>query len=96
MPWREIAVLVRTNAQTRALEEELLRTRTPYVLIGGTRFYERAEIKDVVAYLRVLWDPRDELSMARIMNQPPRGIGKATAAPARRGGPSAPGPRCGT
>jgi DNA helicase-2/ATP-dependent DNA helicase PcrA len=78
VPWREIAVLVRTNAQTRALEEELLRTRTPYVLIGGTRFYERAEIKDVVAYLRLLWDPRDELSMARIMNQPPRGIGKAT------------------
>jgi DNA helicase-2/ATP-dependent DNA helicase PcrA len=78
VPWREIAVLVRTNAQTRALEEELLRTRTPYVLIGGTRFYERAEIKVVVAYLRVLWDPRDELSMARIMNQPPRGIGKAT------------------
>jgi DNA helicase II / ATP-dependent DNA helicase PcrA len=78
VPWREIALLVRTNAQTRALEEELLRTRTPYVLIGGTRFYERAEIKDVVAYLRVLWDPRDELSMARIMNQPPRGIGKAT------------------
>jgi DNA helicase-2/ATP-dependent DNA helicase PcrA len=76
--WREIAVLVRTNAQTRALEEEALRTRTPYVLIGGTRFYERAEIKDVVAYLRVLWDPRDELSMGRIMNQPPRGIGKAT------------------
>jgi DNA helicase-2/ATP-dependent DNA helicase PcrA len=77
-PWRDIAVLVRTNAQTRALEEELLRTRTPYVLIGGTRFYERAEIKDVVAYLRAIWDPRDELAMARITNQPPRGIGKAT------------------
>ncbi|HVR28291.1 MAG TPA: UvrD-helicase domain-containing protein [Thermoanaerobaculia bacterium] len=77
-PWREIAILVRTNAQTRALEEELLRTRTPYVLIGGTRFYERAEVKDVVAYLRAIWDPRDELSMARIVNQPPRGIGKAT------------------
>jgi len=77
-PWREIAILVRTNAQTRALEEELLRTGTPYALIGGTRFYERAEIKDVVAYLRVLWDPRDELSIGRIVNQPPRGIGKAT------------------
>jgi DNA helicase-2/ATP-dependent DNA helicase PcrA len=80
VPWRDIAILVRTNAQTRALEEEMLRTRTPYVLIGGTRFYERAEIKDAVAYLRVLWDPRDELSMARIVNQPPRGIGKATQA----------------
>ena len=78
VPYRDIAILVRTNAQTRALEEELLRTRTPYVLIGGTRFYERAEIKDVVAYLRAIWDPRDELSMARITNQPPRGIGKAT------------------
>jgi DNA helicase-2/ATP-dependent DNA helicase PcrA len=78
IPHREIALLVRTNAQTRALEEELLRTRTPYVLIGGTKFYERAEIKDVVAYLRAIWDPRDELSMGRILNQPPRGIGKAT------------------
>jgi DNA helicase II / ATP-dependent DNA helicase PcrA len=73
-----MAILVRTNAQTRALEEELLRREVPYVLVGGTRFYERAEIKDLVAYLRVLRNPRDELSLARILNQPPRGIGKTT------------------
>ncbi|HUO87117.1 MAG TPA: UvrD-helicase domain-containing protein [Thermoanaerobaculia bacterium] len=74
----QMAILVRTNAQTRALEEELLRHEVPYVLVGGTRFYERAEIKDLVAYLRVLRNPRDELSLARILNQPPRGIGKTT------------------
>jgi DNA helicase II / ATP-dependent DNA helicase PcrA len=74
----QMAILVRTNAQTRALEEELLRREVAYVLVGGTRFYERAEIKDLVAYLRVLRNPRDELSLARILNQPPRGIGKTT------------------
>lgn len=74
----EMAVLVRTNAQTRALEEELLRQEVPYVLVGGTRFYQRAEIKDLIAYLRVLRNPRDELSLLRIINQPPRGIGKTT------------------
>jgi DNA helicase-2/ATP-dependent DNA helicase PcrA len=78
VPLREMAFLVRTNAQTRALEEELLRTETPYRLVGGTRFYERAEIKDLVAYLRVINDPSDEVSMRRILNQPPRGIGKTT------------------
>ena len=74
----DTAVLVRTNAQTRALEEELLRREVPYQLIGGVRFYERAEIKDLVAYLRVLRNPRDTLSLSRIINQPPRGIGKTT------------------
>ena len=74
----EMAILVRTNAQTRALEEELLRQEVPYVLVGGTRFYERAEIKDLVAYLRVLRNPRDEISLRRVLNQPPRGIGKST------------------
>ena len=71
-------MLVRTNAQTRALEDELLRREIPYTLVGGVRFYERAEIKDLVAYLRVLRNPRDTFSLARILNQPPRGIGKAT------------------
>jgi DNA helicase II / ATP-dependent DNA helicase PcrA len=79
LPWSEMAILVRTNAQTRALEEELLRSEVPYVLVGGTRFYERAEIKDVVAYLRFLRNPRDTFSLQRILNQPPRGIGKTTA-----------------
>jgi DNA helicase-2/ATP-dependent DNA helicase PcrA len=75
---REMAVLVRTNAQTRALEEVLLRQEVPYTLVGGTRFYERAEIKDLVAYLRILRNPRDTFSLLRILNQPPRGIGKVT------------------
>ena len=74
----EMAILVRTNAQTRSIEEELLRQEVPYVLVGGTRFYDRAEIKDLVAYLKVLRNPRDAFSFARILNQPPRGIGKAT------------------
>ncbi len=73
-----MAILVRTNAQTRAIEDELLRQEVPYTLVGGVRFYERAEIKDVIAYLRVLRNPRDTLSLARIINQPPRGIGKTT------------------
>jgi DNA helicase-2/ATP-dependent DNA helicase PcrA len=74
----EMAILVRTNAQTRALEDELLKREIPYVLVGGVRFYDRAEIKDLIAYLRVLRNPRDTFSLARIFNQPPRGIGKAT------------------
>jgi len=74
----DMAVLVRTNAQTRALEDELLKREVPYALVGGVRFYDRAEIKDLVAYLRVLRNPRDNFSLARIFNQPPRGIGKST------------------
>lgn len=73
-----MGILVRTNAQTRALEEELLRQEVPYSLIGGTRFYERAEIKDLVAYLRLLRNPRDFHSMQRVINQPARGIGRTT------------------
>ena len=76
--YRDAAVLVRTNAQTRALEEELLRQQVPYRLVAGTRFYERAEVKDLIAYLRVVRNPRDNLSLRRVINQPPRGIGKAT------------------
>ncbi len=78
MRWQDLAVLVRTNAQTRAIEEELLKREIPYTLVGGTRFYERAEIKDLVAYLKVLRNPHDSLSLARIFNQPPRGLGKTT------------------
>lgn len=77
-PLSEMAILVRTNAQTRVFEEELNRRQIPYVLVGGVRFYERAEIKDLVAYLRVLRNPQDNFSLSRILNQPPRGIGKAT------------------
>jgi DNA helicase-2/ATP-dependent DNA helicase PcrA len=78
LSWREMAVLVRTNAQTRALEERFLKEKIPYELVGGVRFYERAEIKDLVAYLRTLRNPRNDFSLLRILNQPPRGIGKAT------------------
>jgi DNA helicase II / ATP-dependent DNA helicase PcrA len=77
-PLAAMAILVRTNAQTRALEEELMRQGVPYELIGGVRFYDRAEIKDVIAYLRVLRNPLDDFSLRRILNQPPRGIGKTT------------------
>ncbi|MDY7092486.1 MAG: UvrD-helicase domain-containing protein [Acidobacteriota bacterium] len=77
-PLAGMAILVRTNAQTRALEDELLRRGMPYELVGGTRFYDRAEIKDLVAYLRAIRNPQDELSLGRILNQPPRGIGKGT------------------
>ena len=79
----DLAVLVRTNAQTRVLEEELLRREVPYTLVGGVRFYERAEIKDLIAYLRVLRNPRDSYSLERIVNQPPRGIGAGTLATLR-------------
>jgi DNA helicase-2/ATP-dependent DNA helicase PcrA len=74
----DMAVLVRTNAQTRAIEDELLQREVTYALVGGVRFYDRAEIKDLVAYLRVLRNPRDNFSLGRIFNQPPRGIGKST------------------
>ncbi len=76
----EMAILVRTNAQTRAFEDEFFRARIPYSLVGGVRFYERAEIKDLVAYLRLLRNPRDNFSLQRVLNQPPRGIGKTTVA----------------
>jgi DNA helicase-2/ATP-dependent DNA helicase PcrA len=84
LPLAEMAILVRTNAQTRALEDELVRQEVPYVLVGGTRFYDRAEIKDLVAYLKVIRNPRDAFSFARILNQPPRGIGKTTEEMLRR------------
>ena len=74
----DAAVLYRTNAQSRAIEDALRRQGMPYILIGGTRFYERKEIKDVVAYLRVLVNPKDSISLRRILNVPPRGIGDVT------------------
>ncbi len=79
-PLSRTAILVRTNAQTRAFEEELMRRGLPYELVGGVRFYERAEIKDLVAYMRLLRNPSDNLAILRVLNQPPRGIGQATRA----------------
>lgn len=70
-----MAVMYRTNAQSRAIEEALLRHQIPYQLVGATRFYERREIRDLVAYLRLLFNPLDELALERIINVPPRKIG---------------------
>ena len=74
----DCAVFYRTNAQSRVLEEVLIRLGTPYQVIGGTRFYERREIKDVLAYLRVLVNPADDVSAKRVLNVPRRGIGAKT------------------
>lgn len=74
-PYRDFAVLYRTNAQSRVLEEFFLVSGIPYVILGGLRFYERKEIKDVLAYLRLIVNPADALSLKRIINVPPRGIG---------------------
>lgn len=72
----DCAVFYRTNAQSRVLEEVLIRLGMPYQVIGGTRFYERAEIKDVLAYLRLLVNPADDVSAKRVLNTPRRGIGQ--------------------
>jgi DNA helicase-2/ATP-dependent DNA helicase PcrA len=74
----ECAVMYRTNAQSRALEDAFVRAGLPYRLVGATRFYARREIKDVVAYLRVIHNPDDRISLMRIINTPPRGIGGVT------------------
>jgi ATP-dependent DNA helicase UvrD/PcrA len=76
----ELAVFYRTNAQSRVLEDVLVRQEVPYQVIGGPRFYERAEVKDAVAYLQVIDNPADAISLARIANRPRRGIGDATLA----------------
>jgi DNA helicase-2/ATP-dependent DNA helicase PcrA len=74
----DIAVFYRINAQSRAIEDELVRHRIPYTVVGGMKFYERKEIKDVLAYLKLLINPSDGLSLKRIINTPPRGIGEKT------------------
>jgi DNA helicase-2/ATP-dependent DNA helicase PcrA len=76
--WGDMAVLYRTNAQSRALEESLVRWGIPYLVVGGLRFYDRREIKDVLAYLRLLVNPADTVSLLRVLNVPRRGIGKTT------------------
>jgi len=75
---KDFAVLYRTNAQSRSLEDALRRSSIPYTIVGGIRFYERKEIKDVLAYLRVVVNPKDGESLSRIINYPPRGIGDAS------------------
>jgi len=76
LPLGEIAVLYRTNAQSRVLEEEFIEAGIPYHLVGALRFYARKEIKDIIAYLRLLGNPKDEMSLRRIFNVPKRGLGK--------------------
>ncbi len=78
LKWGDMAVLYRTNAQSRAIEESLVRWGVPYVVVGGLRFYDRREIKDILAYLRLLINPSDSVSLLRILNVPKRGIGKTT------------------
>ncbi len=76
----DIAVFYRTNSQSRVVEEEFVRRVIPYRVIGGTRFYDRKEVKDILAYLRVVNNPQDEVSMRRILNVPKRGVGEASIA----------------
>jgi DNA helicase-2/ATP-dependent DNA helicase PcrA len=77
-PYREIAVFYRVNAQSRAIEDELVKQRIPYTIVGGLKFYERKEIKDILAYLKLIANPPDGLSLKRIINVPSRGIGDKT------------------
>jgi DNA helicase-2/ATP-dependent DNA helicase PcrA len=76
--WGKFSILYRTNAQSRALEEVLVRAGIPYKVVGGLRFYDRKEIKDVLAYLRAIANPADSVSLLRVINVPRRGVGKTT------------------
>lgn len=78
VPYSEVAVFYRTNSQSRALEEIFIRSAVPYKIMGGTKFYDRAEIKDALAYLIAVANPADEMSLRRILNKPRRGIGDVT------------------
>ncbi len=74
--FKDIAILYRTNAQSRNIEEHLIKNNIPYKIVGGMRFYARKEIKDIIAFLRVIHNPKDSVSWERIINVPPRGVGK--------------------
>ncbi|MCF7801128.1 MAG: UvrD-helicase domain-containing protein [Candidatus Marinimicrobia bacterium] len=78
LAFSDMAILYRTNAQSRALEERLRDYGIPYQLVGGTKFYDRKEVKDTLAYLRIIQNPADDVSVARVLNTPPRGIGKTS------------------
>ncbi|HXI09676.1 MAG TPA: UvrD-helicase domain-containing protein, partial [Thermodesulfobacteriota bacterium] len=78
LSYRDFAVFYRTNAQSRVFEEQLIREGIPYAIVGGVRFYDRKEIRDAIAYLRIISNPNDSLSLQRVINTPPRGIGKVT------------------
>ncbi|MCT2536812.1 DNA helicase PcrA [Aquibacillus koreensis] len=76
--YKDIAVLYRTNAQSRSIEETFVKANIPYQIIGGTKFYDRKEIKDMLGYLRLIANPDDDLSFARVVNEPKRGVGKTS------------------
>jgi DNA helicase-2/ATP-dependent DNA helicase PcrA len=78
--WGDMAVFYRTNAQSRVLEDSLMRAGIPYKVIGGTRFYDRREVKDALAYVRAVVNPADEISVKRVLNTPKRGVGDSTVA----------------
>ena len=79
-PWGDIAIMYRTNAQSRSIEESFMRAGIPYKVVGGTKFYERREVKDAVAYLKAGANPMDEISIKRVINVPKRGIGDTSIA----------------
>lgn len=76
--WGDFAILYRINSQSRAFEDELIKKNIPYNIVGGLKFYERKEVKDALAYLRLIVNPADTVSLLRIINTPRRGIGKTT------------------
>ena len=76
--WSDVAILYRSNIQSKVIEEELRTAEVPYVMYGGQQFFERKEVKDVIAYMRVALNPRDELALRRVLNYPARGIGATT------------------
>ncbi len=82
--YSDLAVLYRINAQSRVIEEMLVRHNIPYRVLAGHRFYDRKEIKDIIAYLRVIYNPNDDVSLRRIVNEPKRGIGDTTIEKAQR------------
>ncbi|OGC77652.1 hypothetical protein A2619_05445 [candidate division WWE3 bacterium RIFOXYD1_FULL_39_9] len=84
--YKDMAVLYRTNAQSRNIEETLIRNNIPYRIIGGLRFYARKEIKDVIAFLRVIYNPKDTVSWERIINVPPRGLGQKSVDTLKKSG----------
>jgi superfamily I DNA/RNA helicase len=77
-PWEDFAILFRTNGQSRKLEEALRQRKVPYRMVGAQSFYDRREVKDVLAYVEILDDPNADVPLLRILNSPPRGIGQAT------------------